>query len=580
MALGRVDGLARRGRWIAIVSLASILGWAVPALHMLNKGFAVEDEGTYVLSYRFWHSNPYFEVGSQYVYGPVFEALGESIPLLRLLRLVMIIGVNAWFGRTFLSWLARERQGVLPGPRVGLLLLLTASGGTSYLWAPLTPGYYDLTADASLVLITLMLLTLVGAPRVAAWVPVLSGVVSVALVLTKWTAAPVLVITLAASGWALLRLGRRAAARYAVLVAAGAAAALVACQVFLTPIGRFATITGKVSTLTKVGNHTLAFLVRANVSSTLQLLSGSIFLGLLLLAGTLAARDLSRRGRTSAACSCLVGAALLSTAVLPFVLGWHGGAHHGRVMFSIALGGLVTAVVAGLLARPRGVGRSFQGRVVAVVLVLVPFVQAAGTNVSLPYVAFECLAAWVAAALMLATDGAGFPIRSTAVVVNLAVLVVGTAMIGGTTTLKDPFKTTGLRDDTSHVPALGVSLSQATAGQYAALATALRPYVVPDRTPMITLDQKAGLTYLLHGFPAGSTWTDAASPTRTAGILELACRNGDVPAGHLPVLVLDRPVDRHLARAMRDCGFGSTTDYRRLPVPGGPPGLSVYVHRS
>ncbi len=51
---------------------------------MLGRGFAVQDEGTYVLSYRFWSSNPYFVSGSQYVYGPVFEALGESIPLLRL----------------------------------------------------------------------------------------------------------------------------------------------------------------------------------------------------------------------------------------------------------------------------------------------------------------------------------------------------------------------------------------------------------------------------------------------------------------------------------------------------------------
>ena len=105
---------------------------------MLDRGFAVEDEGTYVLAYRFWDSNPYFVAGAQYFYGPVFEAVGESIPLLRLLRLVMVVGSNAFFAWTFMTWLSQERDGVLPTSRGGLLLLLTASGGMSYLWAPLT----------------------------------------------------------------------------------------------------------------------------------------------------------------------------------------------------------------------------------------------------------------------------------------------------------------------------------------------------------------------------------------------------------------------------------------------------------
>jgi hypothetical protein len=62
-------GADRRGgrwsRWLATVSIACILGWSIPALLMLDKGFAVQDEGSYVLSYRYWHSNPYFVSGSQ-----------------------------------------------------------------------------------------------------------------------------------------------------------------------------------------------------------------------------------------------------------------------------------------------------------------------------------------------------------------------------------------------------------------------------------------------------------------------------------------------------------------------------------
>ena len=60
---------------------------------------------------------------------------------------------------------------------------------------------------------------------------------------------------------------------------------------------------------------------------------------------------------------------------------------------------------------------------------------------------------------------------------------------------------------------------------------------------MLALDQLAGLTYLVGGVPMGSTWTDAVSPRRTAGILALACRNGDVDPTLPPVLLLDRPLD-------------------------------------
>jgi hypothetical protein len=577
MGLGLAGRLTRRGRWLAIVSVASILGWAVPALLMLDKGFAVQDEGTYVLSYRFWHSNPYFVSGAQYFLGPVFEALGESIPLLRLVRLLMVLGANAWFGWTFVAWLSQARDGVLPSSRTSLVLLLTACGGMSYLWTPLTPGYYDLTADASLVLISLLLLTLVRAPRVAPWIPLVSGAVGVVLVITKWTAAPVLVLTLGVAGWVLVRREHRAAVRYAVLVVAGAVVALVVCQVFLVSLDRFASTMWRVSQLTTVASHSFTYLARTNVSSTLQLFVGAVVLGLVLLVGTVVARALSSRGRRSAAGAWLTGAAVLSTAVLPFALGWHGGDQRGRVMVGIAFGGLIAAVVAAVLSRPTFLPASSEDRWVVLVLLLVPLAQAAGTNVELPYVAGECLAAWSALVLVLAADGAGFPIGTSAVLVNLAVLVVATSMIAGSTTLRNPFKTTGIGEDTVHVSSLGVRLAPATARQYSALETALGPYIVRDRTPMITLDQKAGLTYLLGGVPAGSTWTDAVSPTRTAGILELACRNGDLSADRRPVLILDRPVDRHLVRAMQLCGFGTLDRYRRLSVPGGPSGLSVLV---
>jgi hypothetical protein len=40
------DGSRPGSRWLAWLSAACIAGWAIPALMMLGKGFAVQDEGS------------------------------------------------------------------------------------------------------------------------------------------------------------------------------------------------------------------------------------------------------------------------------------------------------------------------------------------------------------------------------------------------------------------------------------------------------------------------------------------------------------------------------------------------------
>jgi hypothetical protein len=571
------DRIRVRGRVLAVVSAACILGWAVPALLMLDKGFAVQDEGTYVLSYRWWSSNPYFVSGSQYVYGPLFEAFGESIPGLRLLRLAMVLGANAWFAWSFLSWLEQQR-GALPSSRASLVLLLTAGGGMSYLWAPLTPGYYDLTADASLALVALMLMSL-RAPR--GWQAVAAGLLSVVLVATKWPAAPVCVLTVGVVCWSLARGSRAAALRYAALVAAGVAVAVVVCQLFVVPVGRFVSVMRTVSSLTATASHGFGFLARAYASDTASFALGASLFALPLLGAYLLARRSSGRGDENRARWWLVGAALLTAGVLPFVVGWHGGSDRGRAVVAIALGGLLAALVIGLLPATRGpLPGDASGPAVVVVLLLVPLVQAAGTNVPLIYVTVECVAMWMALILMLVSHLDSSHVAVTAVLADLAVFVVGTALLAGSTTLVDPFNAGRLGDDTTRVPGLGVRVAPDLAGHYRALTDALGPYVVRGVTPVLALDQKAGLTYLLGGVPAGPTWTDRASAGRTAGILALACRNGDVSADRRPVLILDRSPDPALLRAMATCGFDYPSAYRRLPVPDGPPGITVLVPRS
>ena len=90
-----------------------------------------------------------------------------------------------------------------------------------------------------------------------------------------------------------------------------------------------------------------------------------------------------------------------------------------------------------------------------VVLLVVPLAQAAGTNVPLLYVSVECLAMWVAIVVVLASRQPRPRIAAFGVATYLAVLVTAVALISGTTTLLDPFKTTGILADRIPVAGLG-----------------------------------------------------------------------------------------------------------------------------
>ncbi|MDX6357228.1 MAG: hypothetical protein QOH37_282, partial [Nocardioidaceae bacterium] len=185
---------------------------------------------------------------------------------------------------------------------------------------------------------------------------------------------------------------------------------------------------------------------------------------------------------------------------------------------------------------------------------------------------------WVAPLFIMVSRTSRSTIPRFAFETSLIVFLVTVAVLAGTTTWMSPFKTTGVSSDTVAVPSLGgLRLAPGTARQDAALEDAVAPYVERGATPVLTLDQLAGVTYLIGGVPMGSTWTDAASPRRTAGILALACRNGDVDRARTPVLILDRPMDPAVRGALRGCGASYPSDFRPLPVPDGPEGLRVFV---
>ena len=569
----------RASRIVAGISLLSILGWAVPALVMVNKGFSVRDEGSYVLSYRWWDSNPYFVSEAQLFYGPLFDALGHDIAALRVVRLVMVIACNAGFAWAFASWLERQR-GHRPSlqRRTSIILLLTASGGAAYLWTPLTPGYYDLTADAALVLVALMLAALAREARPSAMNPALVGFLAVVLVLTKWSTISVVLVTQVVVVGALARRSARGAAWYTAIVVAGAVATAGLCHLFLFRLDRVVPALVQVSGLTATGNHSMGFLVRSYVASTVGLGLAALLAAVPMVAGYVVAVRFSEKGDPRLAGGSILGGVII-TGMIPVAVGRHGGTDPRLVMMTILLAALICAVVAatGSIGRRPRLRTPSAETAVMVVLLAVPVAQAAGTNVAWLYVAVECLAMWVAIVLILVSRRPPPRVVALGVSTYLAVLVIMVALVSGTMTLFNPFKTTGVGADTVPVAELnGLRLAPEAARQVAALRTALRPYVTPGTTPVLGLDELGGLTYVLGGVPVGSTWNDV-SADRAAGILRLACRNGDVDPARPPIVIARKAPDPKIAAALRYCGFDYPSAYQPLAVPGGPVGVRVLV---
>jgi hypothetical protein len=440
----------------------------------------------------------------------------------------------------------------------------------SYLWSPLTPGYYDLAGQCSLTLVALLLVAMRSrAGLVPVWA-FIGGAISVLLVVTKWSSVGVVVIVVIAAVVGLQR-APRWRWRYLGGFTGGLVAALAVLHVCLIPLPDLMSTMSEVSRASATGGHALGPAVRGYAQDAVLFGSGAVLIALPSVVATfLASRMAVHRPR--AALALVIVGAVTTGATLPVIAGWRGGSTHGKVMVAVVLAAVLAALVPAL--RPT-TGRGWG---MVVVLFAVPFAQAGGSAVPLPHLAVECLSLWVALVLLLTYLAPRPRWTMQAVWANLAVATVAVAAIAGSTTILTPFNTDGYSDDTATVPALGLQLSPTTAGEYAALRKALAPYVIRDETPMLTLDRKAGLTYLLGGVPLGSTWTDPDTWRRTGQLIRLDCRRRDEPPAP-PVLVVERPLDAPLIAALESCGTTYPDDYRELDVPDGPDDIRILVPR-
>ncbi|WUJ68903.1 hypothetical protein OG809_27805 [Kribbella soli] len=571
--------------------------WILTAARAANEGFDITDEGYYLLSYRWWDSNPLALTGVQYLYGPIFEWFGYNIDRLRLFRLFTVVVAHLLFGYSFMRWLRGRRPG-MPATKLwelaGMAIIL-AAGGMCYAWLPQSPGYNDVVLLGALTLVSCVLWMATAVDRgdpVPFWVPVVAGLVIGMMVLAKWTSVVVIgliviaaVVVLAGQSW-------RAVARGILFALAGVAVVALVVQLFVVRLNVAVPGIVTVNKFIAGTSYSPTELLQFYWSSGFRLLGQTLRdHGLLLVATALTVIARWRWLRIAAAVLVLL-ALILSVRRVVVDGAAIGGSQQTATYAVTLLAAVLVAVVAAagaVIAHRFGVtGCSRLSRentrtwVILGLLVLLPLVQAFGTNTALYTIGFNAFAAWAAVMIAVLTGIWATPIAAR---VTLGLVLVGslvaTASIAYTGLFRYPYRSAGHSELTvaSTLPALkGLYLTPADEADYSKLAADLRPYTEPGGRPMLAFDKMAGLVLILGGRPLGEAWIAPTERARTAAGIEEVCRKGRPERA--PLIILNRQISDSEITALQSCGLDFHADYQQLAPAEQTIGLQVWVPKA
>ncbi|HEY4570460.1 MAG TPA: hypothetical protein VIH10_13375, partial [Kribbella sp.] len=396
-----------------VIVVAGVLAawWILTAGRAANEGFDLTDEGYYLLSYRWWDSNPLALTGVQYLYGPVFEWLGYDIVRLRFFRLLTVVVVHLLFGFSFMRWLRGRRPGAPPTKLWELagMAVILAAGGMCYSWLPLSPGYNDVVLLGALTLVScvLWMATAVdGGRTVPFWLFLVAGVVIGVMVLAKWTSIVVIGLTVVAAVVVLAGQGWRSVARGVLFTLGGLGLAALVVQLFVV---RLNVAVPGISTVNKFiagTSYSPTELLQFYWSSSMKLLGRTLRdHGLLLIAAAVATIGRWRWLRIAAGVLALAAFALSVRRVIADDAAIGGSGHTTQytvTLLAAVLVVLVTGVGAVIAGRFQVTDRSVlsrenaRGWAILALLVILPLVQAFGTNTPLYMIGFDAFAAWAA----------------------------------------------------------------------------------------------------------------------------------------------------------------------------------------
>ena len=599
MAAGRSGPRAgqRLPGLLAILGLVATAAWVLPVVLSRGHGFDVSDEGSYVLSYRWWDTNARNFTGAQYIYGPTFEALGYSIPGLRLVRLTSVLIVHAVFGWAFTTWLRARFPSAVPSRAwvVAGAMALVAAGGATYGWLPLSPGYNDVVALGCLAVMAVffrswrsVLLTgrLPVGPALALPLPVL------AMVLAKWSSAVVVLFFLGVVFVVVSRALRPAGwLRFLGSGLAGTAGVVLLFHLLVAPLEDVVPPMLEVNRLAAGTSHSAGALVDLYVRGTGEILGRVTTLLLLIVVLALAGAGVARTGARAAAGWVAAAGPLVVVGVVAAAgeSPWPEGGGSGLADYSAGLVALVvaTAVAFGAIAirTDRGWARetgqadgvSAQDRrwdvpVVLATLLLLPVVQAVGSGNSLSSLAVNLAASWVALIMVcVAITAPASRVRWFAVSSAVATLVLCVS-VGADGVLLHPYRTTAYDSSDRRLGGTGalasIAMSSTDRTELDAVRRAMAP-TPPGRRPVVALDEIAGLVLLTEGRPLGEPWGSALAPDRLAAGIRAACRHDAWTGVEQPIVLAWRPVGAIVTDALEHCGvqMDSQTYWElRLPV--------------
>ncbi|MEU4601635.1 hypothetical protein AB0F43_01525 [Kribbella sp. NPDC023972] len=585
---------------VIVVSGGLAAWWVLTAGRAANEGFDITDEGYYLLSYRWWDQNPLALTGVQYLYGPVFEWLGYDIVRLRFFRLLTVVVVHLLFGYSFMRWLRGRRPGAPPTKLWELAGMATilAAGGMCYSWLPMSPGYNDVILLGALTLVACVLWMATAVDRgtpVPFWVLVVAGVVIGVMVLAKWTSIVLIGLIVLAALIVLAGQGWQAVARGIGLALAGLGLAALVVQLFVVRLNVAVPGIVTVNRFIAETSYSPTALLEVYWSTGLDLLGRTLRQhAILLFAAAVAVIGRWPWLRILAAVLAVAGFVLSVRRVVIDDAAVGGSAHtsdYTVTLLAAVLVGLVTAVTAvvagryGLTRRSALSRENTRGWVVLGLLLVLPMVQAFGTNNPLYTIGFNAFAAWVAVLIAVVTGIWAVPVvaRMTVGLVTVASLVA-VASISYSGMFLHPYRSVGhaeLTEPATLQPLKGVYLQPSAARKYAELEAVLRPYLQPPGRPVLAFDKMAGLVLVLQGKPVGEAWVAPKERNRTAAGIEEVCRQGQPwSPGRPPIILLNRRISDVEITALRACALDFTADYELLAPPQQTMNLQVYVPRA
>lgn len=597
---------------IAFVCAAAALVWIGAVALSAGRGFDTSDEGYYLLSYRWWHTNYRNFTGAQYLYGPIFQALGYSIAGLRLFRLFTVVAAHGVLAFTFMRWL-RERRPNAPTSRLwetAGTAAIVASAGAAYGWLPLSPGYNDVSLLGGMLGAAVALRAATYVDRgveVPRWVPISFGPVIVCSILAKWTSASVsmglVAVTLAV---VLAPRGLREIGRFALWTVASVVATIAFIHLLVVPLGKAVPPMMTVNRTVAAHTNSVRALLDMYWTTGTDLVTRIAKRHALLMFA--AAVAVAGRGRLAQLCASLLAVAGVAYAYaeLDVHRGTTGGAAGMTEYPAGLLAGVAVALVIAVLVlvterlsrmkksaksaigasgvETSSIGRDgLRGLAVLTMLALTPITQALGTGNPLYFMAINGFAAWmtIVIAILTGIEAAPRAARWVLTVSGVAVIVLA-ASVGTSGVRTYPYRTVGhdqATDVAGGVPALAsLRLSRSDAAGYSRLRSMLQSYVEPPGRAMMGFDELAGILLVLDGRPVGEAWYSASDRVRTADGIRSACKDGKPFWGsRLPLMIFRRAVSNTEIEALESCGLRFATDYRVFATRQETMGLTVYV---